>query len=325
MSFLDPKSASLILGIGALFSPASYVAGQSPNAQSPKQYSFQAFGLPGHPQIDTFATGINNRGAIVGYYYARGMQYGFKRDANGVMEFPIIGPDGAVRTQPNAINDYGEIVGFFLGGQIGGRLTGFRLDGGPHGTFTEIPGPPGVSLYIQGLNNLGDYVGHYGSDNGFADIGGVRQPVDVPPGGLNRTTPMAVAPDGAIVGCFVDPNGIAYGFLRGPNGRFLGLQVDGGRNTCPMGINTKSHLIVGTFHGPDYKDHGFVWDYEEGLANPIGDRWLRGLLILKIQPQVLDWPMGTLTAASVNADGVIAGWVTPGVGYTFSFIATPQN
>jgi len=328
MGFLGPKSASLLLGVGALVSAGPCAAGQSPSAQSPKQYSFQTFELP-RPSVATIATGINNRGAAVGYYYARGKQYGFKRDANGVLEFPIIGPRDAVRIQPEAINDYGEIVGFFVDGQ-GGPIMGFRLDGGPRGTFTEIPGPPEVLLYILGLNNLGDFVGYYSANKflpslGFADIGGIRMPVDVPPGGSNRTEPMAIAQDGAIAGQFIDPNGIVYGFLRGPNGRFLGLQVDGGSNTYPMGINNKSHLIVGTFHGADYRDHGFVWDYEEGLANPIGDRWLRGLLILKIRPQVLDWPAGALTAASVNADGVIAGSVTPNQGYTFSFIATPQD
>ena len=323
------KPIYLILCLGALQSSSNSVAGQTSSPQTPRQYTFQTFSLP-RPSVATIATGINDRGAVVGYYYARGNQYGFKRDANGVMEFPIIGPRDAVRTQPNAINDYGEIAGIFVDGQHG-PVTGFLLMGGVHGDYTEVTGPPDVSAYVQGLNNLGDYVGSYYSSrqvltsHGFVDTAGTRYPVDVPPADLNRTTPMAVAADGTIVGCFLDPNGIDYGFLRGPGGRFLALQVEDGSNTCALGINNRSHLIVGTFHGKDFRDHGFVWDYVEGLADPSGDRWLRGVLILKIRPQVLDWPLGTLTAASVNADGVIAGSVTPSEGYTFSFIATPQN
>jgi len=81
-----------------------------------------AFDVHCASNADTFALGINNRGAVVGYIgYTDPMSEahaarGFKRDANGVFECPIDDPNTAppnLYTVATGINDSGVIGGFY--------------------------------------------------------------------------------------------------------------------------------------------------------------------------------------------------------------------
>jgi uncharacterized membrane protein len=280
-----------------------------------QSYSFQQFSVPGRK---TMASSINNRGAIVGDFFTGG---GFKRDADGVFEFPLAG------YYPSAINDSGVIVGQY---DVGLHSHGFLLTGGVHGTYTTVDVPPGPDTLIYGINNLGDFAGYtgdlstIGQTHGFVSIGGVITQIDVP--GAIETEAFAVAWDGTVVGSYLEyVNGIAvwYGFVRGPQGNLVGFQVPNSRSIFPFGINNEAGLIVGTYWDNSARPHGFVYNYVADLAALDG---ASANPVRTVSVQTVDYPGRYRTRLfGVNAKGVLVGYVIskgPTVSYV-SFTATP--
>lgn len=99
----------------------------------------------------TFASGINSVNDIVGYFFAPlGLiAHGFYRDAAGTMtqvDYP-----GATETVCLAINDLGEITGYYL--DASKVSHGFITK---NGKFRTVPFPVAV-----GINNGGSFVGSY--------------------------------------------------------------------------------------------------------------------------------------------------------------------
>jgi hypothetical protein len=91
---------------------------------------------------ETFATGINNPGQIVGYYYSNGIAHGFLETIGGK---PITIDDqlGTGGTFIRSINDSGQIAGYYI-----------DSSGGTHG-FEATPSnkPPLLSLTLTYLIN----------------------------------------------------------------------------------------------------------------------------------------------------------------------------
>lgn len=70
---------------------------------------------------ETFASGLNNRGEVVGSYTDREGIHSFLRTATGTYNtFDIPGPTGAVGTKPTprAVNDYGDMAGRYSAGGL---------------------------------------------------------------------------------------------------------------------------------------------------------------------------------------------------------------
>ena len=101
---------------------------------------FTTFVVPGLP-IATTATGINDSGAIVGYYLESGTEQGFLRSSAGTIQ--TLDVPGAIQTQLNGINDNGEIVG---SATINGITEGF-LASAPQ----AIPEPSSWVAMVTGL------------------------------------------------------------------------------------------------------------------------------------------------------------------------------
>ncbi len=269
-------------------------------------YSLQAFSLPYAPQSDIYATGINNRGAVVGYFRSPKQLFrGFKRNADGVFEPPIDDPNSVRGTFPAGINDSGLIVGYYdLGLNLG--TSGFLLS---QVTFTDFS--HGFYTRILGVNNLGDFVGSYLVDqfspsHGFVSKNGIVSDIDVPAAGA--TFAQGIAADGTIVGAFTHL--WYHGFLRGPAGQYKTFRIASKKYTYAYGINNAVHKIVGAFG----KGHGFVYDYITGVVTKV------------------DWPdpyTKKTVVTGINSHGVIVGYVVvhDAQGHqlpTFSFIGTPQ-
>jgi len=268
-------------------------------------YTFQAFYLPYAPQSNTYATGINNRGAVVGYFLSPKQHYrGFKRNADGVFEPPIDDPNARSQTYPLGINDSGVIVGYYIDANY--NYIGFLRD---KGVFTDFSTGPGNATYINGINNKGDFVGQtldINGTHGFVDSGGVVSLFDVPGG--NIPSANGIAADGTIVGTF-GKNGTDFGFVMGPAGRFRDFQIPGTLATQAFGVNNAAQKIVGIyFTNPLW--HGFVYDYITGAITTV------------------DWPDPNTTytvITGINSHGVIVGYaVTSTQPYLRSFIGTPQ-
>lgn len=292
-------------------------------------YNFQAFSVPHPANNATSAWGIDNRGAIAGFFSFAVLDShgnvvpanrGFKRDANGVFEYPIIAPtDDTHTTIATGIDDSGTIVGYSFDQQ--NNFHGFLLTGGKHGDFTTIDEPPGPSTWVFGINNLGDFAGATGPGlplHGFVSRSGIVTQIDFP--GALGTEANAVASDGTVIGCYGTASG-AFAFLRGPKGNFLGLQVAGAAQTCALGISNEAGIIVGYYRDSSNGYHGIVYNYVADLAVR-GDGASGSARSVPVE--VIDYPGAIQTELTgINAQGVIAGWAQPAKGYGFSFIATP--
>jgi len=289
-------------------------------------YNLNAFSVPFVQNSDTYALGINNRGAIVGdIFFVRQhpqliyVQKGFKRDADGVFERPITDPNDVGHvTVAQAINDSGAIVGEYNSSSTSsdGPIHGFLLS---NGVFTDIDVTPGADTYVLGINNKGDFTGYVGptfntlNTQGFVSSGGQVTIFDVP-GTSNQTTANGIAEDGTIVGgVYLQNRKYHVGFIRGPHGNFKLFQIPNSAYTYPLAINNAVHKIVGYYSdlgagGTCCLSHGFVYDYLTGDSTTV------------------DWPQpaGIYTYINgINSHGEIVGVADGGNLNPVSFIGTP--
>ena len=135
--------------------------------------AFTYFNVPGtdNPNGDTFADGINNEGLVVGSYNpdatnANGY-HGFVYDSVHGTFTDISDPLGVKGTFASAINDHGQVVGWYV--DANGVDHGFIESGG---IYTTIDDPLGVKgTVVTGINNSDQIVGYTvdanGNDHGF--------------------------------------------------------------------------------------------------------------------------------------------------------------
>ncbi len=307
------QSTPTLLRILSVLVCASALQGQS--------YTFQAYTVPvpsDPDRRDTEPGGINNRGATVGFFeyatkFATGFETtklrGFKRDADGVIEFPIIEPDdNSFYTEVLGINDSGTVVGYY--GATG--FQGFIRSGG---VFTTISYQPGGNTVVAAVNNKGDFAGSFGfqfyPEHGFITINGVMTQIDGPDG--KGAGVYGLAEDGSSVG-FCSQGG----FMRGPKGNYRILTLASGLAPAPTGINNEAGVIVGVYEESPNAVHGFVYNY---LAASAPDS------SAPIAITTVDFPGATVTVIDgVNSKGQLSGWAQTcagSCGSRFGFIATP--
>ena len=163
--------------------------------------------VPGSPLTE--ATGINNSGTIVGFYYdASSNRHGFifKNGVHTTYDKP-----GAARTLLTGINDQGKIVGFYR--DINGIAYGFTL---LNGVTTEVSFPGSVSTKLHHINNneviVGEYEDGSGVLHGFLLKDGKYLTLDFP--GSYDTALLGINDNGVIVGTY---DGFSHGLIATPN------------------------------------------------------------------------------------------------------------
>jgi hypothetical protein len=286
-------------------------------------YRLELLSFPG-ADCGAVANGVNSRGAIVGYYpspQTRGIS-SFKRDANGVFEFPIT-MKSVNDIRALGINDSGKIAGTYADGTA---EHGFLLAGGVHGTVATFSVPQAFTTRVTAINNRGDFAGYFRSSTGwhsFISAGGVTKGFDVP--GAKGTFAVGLAWDGSAVGTYDDTpsHTQAISFVRGPKGNFLRFQVPGSAGTYATAISNASGLIVGWYQplpGGQDGPHGYVYDYVADLTG-LGEA---SSAIRTVPVQIIDYPGASQTfVTGVNASGVIVGYTSVG-SCVVSFTGTPQ-
>jgi predicted chitinase len=204
------------------------------------------------PEADnvTVATGINNSGQIVGYYYDdSGDQHGFLKGSGGYSTLDA----GGVDTRAYGINDSGKIVGWF---DNGSSTQGFVEQGGKYTTL-DVLGAGGALPY--GINDKGQIVGEddaSGRAQGFLlDSRGFTL-FDVP--GAAGTEAQGINNSGEIVGVYQDALGHNHGFVK-VSGGFITLDVLG-TGTWAYGINDSGQVVGNTLDDPAGDFHGLVAD-----------------------------------------------------------------
>src|SRR5438105_12108405 len=189
------SAVAILFGLMGLAVPPARAAKPLP------EYFFSTLDVPGSDL--TLAWGINNSGAVVGYYV----------DANGVHGFLWTGGSyttldapGAVSTKACGINDSGQIVGLYTVPLSPGTYTthGFVWS---DGNYTTLDAPGSSSTEAWGINNAGQIVGSYypvlGSSypdqQGYLLDGGKYTTLS-PPGATAEINALKVNDSGQIVG-----------------------------------------------------------------------------------------------------------------------------
>lgn len=187
--FLLLKSLVPLTGFaGALFSPIALHA---------ESFTFTAFAAPG-AVFGTFATGINNKGYVVGYYSdSNGDGQSFLRDPSGTLS--SIDVPGAIYTLAEGINDAGVISGTYSTGL--GTTSGFiRTSTGNFISF-NLPGESRPETEGFGINNNNEVV-TYSQSSGVAAVrssdGSVFSDTTIP--GANFTSARGINDSGQTVG-----------------------------------------------------------------------------------------------------------------------------
>ena len=159
----------------------------------------------------TIAHGINDLGAIVGYWNDVNGQHGFLLVGGTFTTLDVPGASVPGYTRAYGINNSGQIVGYFFVNGVGDH--GFLYSGG---VFTQIdfPGAYGATQ-VFGINDLGWIVGT-GAAGAFVDVGGSFSTLAVP-GGARSTTPLGINHQGKVVGLyFGTADGLQHGFVATP-------------------------------------------------------------------------------------------------------------
>jgi len=302
-------------------------------------YKITTFSIPDPPKnYYTYGTGINDHGETVGYYQfsARKRDYslGLLRQSDGVLQYPLLDPDGQDVTLPMGVNGDGVIAGYYVDANT--QFHGFLLSNGVY-TKVDEDGPTGSTL-IDAINNHGDFGGgFFGPDpsqrTGFISIGGVVTDVNVP--GATSTEVTGLALDGTTTG-MATVDGQYVGFLRGRDGKFRLFQIAKAdsryyRGTRPAGINSEAGEIVGYYVDSSLLYHGFVYHYQPaGASAESAALTPGGVGIDAIGVETIDASSqtGYTYVQGVNASGVIVGtWqrYSPQKGYgpAMAFIGTP--
>jgi PEP-CTERM motif len=174
--------------------------------------------------------GVNDNNNAVGFYNdAGGNSHGYTYNI-GTTAFTAVNDPLGVSTTAAAINNNGDVAGFFVD-KVTGVTHGF-LDIG--GLFTTLDAPGAVSTMLLGLNNLGLAVGvETDAANLMHGIiwDGLTKTWQVldDPNGLGATTFNGLNDRGQIVGFYTDGAGNTHGLLANqvPEPGAMALLVSG--------------------------------------------------------------------------------------------------
>jgi len=331
-----------------LFAALAIPVGSAAQDRPDHQPAITTFDVPGGGtgfRQGTLSTAINPRGTITGYYIdAGGLAHGFLRDCDwerrekeceeggGIIttfDAPGAGTDPGLGTFPIAINQRGEITGYYEG--AGYWSHGFlRARDGSITTFDVPGGGPGGGTTPAGINAAGEVTGYFLNNVTLAFDGFVRAPdgtlttFDDPDAGTGffqgtfffgestfTVNNGGINAEGAIAASYIDASNARHGFLRDRDGRFTTFDVTGGSQTSPTAI------------GPD-KDIAGIY-FETIAGNPFGGNY-RGFLRNRdgsfsafdaaTYPPCCIWTF----ALAINSEGEITGYDNDGEGINHGFL-----
>jgi probable HAF family extracellular repeat protein len=207
----------------------------------------------------TTATGINNKGWIVGIFRdASNQVHGFVNDGQ---HFTQLDYPGAAQTRAHAINDANQVVGIYY--DWVGLPHGFLYF---RGNFMPVDFPGAVDTYPRSINNRGDIVGMYDVTqpvtHGFVLQNGQYRTLDSPFGlqaditGINdRRELVGIAWDDPFLGPYQAFSYNRNGFAQLP--RFLDDSV----REYPRTVNN-----LGQYGGSYFNDSSSIWHGSGGYV-----------------------------------------------------------
>ena len=272
-------------------------------------FTFTDIIFPGATRTHTL--GINNHGAVVGYYSFDIAHAFLVKEGQFIALDPssVLGTNYSVATK---VNDRGDVVGYFCDAAF---CHGFALR--HDGVLTQLDVPGAGDTYAFGINNSGMVVGQFDvldsqgnviATHGFIWDGSTFGQVDYPFAG--DTYLFGINDRGDLVGGWdyspYDPS--EYGFRR-KNGQYM--RFDYSEPTVPTrifytvltDINAKGQMVG--IYGDTAGDHGFRIEGE--TINTI------------------NYPGATHTYAwGINNDGQIVGYGIDSIRQSHSFMAVSK-
>ena len=282
---------------------ACFVTTANAGKTNSSQYSFTQIDFPG--AIDTWPSGINAAGQVVGYFDGADQPHGFIYSGGTFTEIPDV--PGAVQTYASGINAAGQIVGSFVTDVIDPDTNhfsetthGFLYSAG---IFTQIDVPGSVETGVAGINAAGEMTGLFLDDHyvtlSFLYSRGAFTQIVVPFSADDEIGAQGINACPDVVGYFE-----SHGFLLS-GGTFTQLDFPGATDTRARGISDTGQ-IVGEFDDANRNTHGFL--YSGGTFTQI------------------DVPGSPMTEAfGINSAGQIVGDFYDQAGYGHGFLATPKS
>jgi probable HAF family extracellular repeat protein len=195
---------------------------------------------------DTIIRHRNDKGVNTGSYSLAGVTASNRGFVKTSSTFQTIKFPGASQTFVSASNNFGVIVGDYIGSD--NHFHGFKLQ---NGKFTTIHPNGAVDTFLGGINDSGVIVGSFstgGADNqGFVDRNGAITTLTFPGEvGFGGTTLSDINNTGVIVGMVWTGADTHQAFLHNSGGfKFIPVPVSQGANSDASGISN-SNVIVGS-------------------------------------------------------------------------------
>ena len=255
----------------------------------------------------TFASAIDNTGAITGMYAdATNAEHVYLRSLAG--RFETFSAPGSPDITPDSINSWATVAGSYGDTRGGGFVR--SLDG----TFTPftVPGVfPSSSTNPIAINNSGVVAGPYydtnGKEHGFVRLNdGTFLTIDYPDSSSTDVT--GINNLGSLTGIYTDASFNAHGFVRAPGGAWVSFDVPGGNFGFfyPALYINDSGSVAGSYLQANVQE-GFLW--QEGAS----------LTSFAVSGAAATWTSG------LNSSGYIAGGYQDSSFVAHGYIRAPSG
>jgi uncharacterized membrane protein len=219
--------------------------------------SFQTVNIPAPANLGS-AAALNDSGAIAGSFRDSTFHnHGFLLFQGKLSTFMF---PGSTDTTARDMNAKGTIVGDYENGASAQHA--FMVQSGVFHEIT-IPGHPNVPAVASGVNDNGDVVGQFNSNNtifGFLLHNGNLTTLSFP-GAQGGTNPTSINDQGVIVGTyFLSSEDMPRGFMW-KAGVFSNLNPpDGGGHSTPTKISNAGDIVGSYVSTTNGLEHGFSFD-----------------------------------------------------------------
>lgn len=282
---------------------------------TPYQYTYSTVDDEGGSTTFNEVLGMNDLGAVVGYYENASFTRGFTSFPPYSSFHTIYYPNSATTVATSTSNDK-IIAGYFTqNGKAGTTTLGFIRDKGLWATVKDFHTPKGANTVneLLGVNNndiaVGFYVDAYGDDQPYA-VASRHYTALKPPGAVSAQA-TGINLRGDIVGSAVLGGGSTVGWVY-RSGIYKEFSFPSSTVTEPTSLNIQNQ-IAGSYVDGSGNTHGFV-------VTDLGDTdrtlW-----------QTIDEPnaVGTTVVTTVNNHHAISGWYVDTYGNTNGFVGTVSN
>jgi hypothetical protein len=217
-------------------------------------------------------------------------------------------------TEPQKINDKGDIVGIYLDSSLVSR--GFvRFNNGTFSAPIVEPNDTGNVTQGRGINNsgtvCGDYIGSDLVDHGYFLSAGTFTEYNVP--GAVGTVVLGINNVGDFVGGFSDSSGIFQAFVS-LGGTITRLSVPGDTSMFADQLN-RANQVVGYYTDSSGIPHGYFRDTDGAMHLPIDPPGSTGTILFGLNDS--NWVVGRYSDSSGVTHGLF--FLPPNKFFTFDY------